>query len=261
MNTKRRGMKMIDNGYVFAKDNKRVFLNTSLRCDGKCSYCYLSKMHYVHKRKKTAEEIIKSLEESPIEINQETLITIGCFSECLDEANKRETLYLVKYFLKRGNQVQLSTKKQILESDLVEIFPFLSYYGQLVIYISSATISKQNLIEPNTSPIQERFKSFALAHVYPIPIVLYVKPVLQGITIQDLALYVHYIETYKIKDVVVGSLFTTNPSDESVPFSNKQELFYQKNDDEDILISEFSKRAKVYRRSTEVLKNYKQKHE
>ncbi len=30
---------MIDNGYLFANDSKRLFINTSLGCSGKCSYC------------------------------------------------------------------------------------------------------------------------------------------------------------------------------------------------------------------------------
>ena len=37
---------MIDNGYLFAKDNKRIFINTNLGCAGQCAYCYLPKMGY-----------------------------------------------------------------------------------------------------------------------------------------------------------------------------------------------------------------------
>ena len=37
---------MIDNGYLFARDNKRIFINTSLGCAGQCAYCYLPKMGY-----------------------------------------------------------------------------------------------------------------------------------------------------------------------------------------------------------------------
>lgn len=38
---------MIDNGYLFAKDNKRIFINTSLGCAGQCAYCYLPKWDIV----------------------------------------------------------------------------------------------------------------------------------------------------------------------------------------------------------------------
>lgn len=40
---------MIDNNYLFAKDNKRLFINTSLGCSGECSYCYLPKLGYENK--------------------------------------------------------------------------------------------------------------------------------------------------------------------------------------------------------------------
>ncbi len=37
---------MIDSGYLYSNDEKRIFINTSLGCKGKCSYCYLSKIGY-----------------------------------------------------------------------------------------------------------------------------------------------------------------------------------------------------------------------
>lgn len=55
---------MIDKGYLFSKDDKRIFVNTCLGCTGKCSYCYLSKMGYdVISKVKKAEELIKEIEQ------------------------------------------------------------------------------------------------------------------------------------------------------------------------------------------------------
>lgn len=251
---------MIDNGYLFSKDNKRIFINTSLGCFGQCAYCYLPKMGYSNNSKNyrtiSAQSIIKFIENSKLDINQKTLITLGCYSECWDEYNKNETITLIKYFLKKGNQIQLATKKQIMKDELNEIVPLIKYFGQLVIFVSSATISKHDSIEKNTIPITERFLNFELFKSLNIPIVLYMKPVLKGITINDLELYEKYIEQYKIKDVVVGSLFTNNPSEETVHFSSKNELFYTKNSDEDIIISKLSKITNVYKRSYEVMYKY-----
>ena len=251
---------MVDNGYLFAKDNKRIFINTSLGCAGQCAYCYLPKMGYSNSsdnyRTISAQTIIEFIEKNKLDINQKTLITLGCYSECWDEYNKNETISLIKYFLKKGNQIQLSTKKQIMKEELTEILPLINYFGQLVIFVSSATISKHDTIEKNTTPISNRFQNFSLFNSLDIPVVLYMKPVLKGITINDLELYKKYIEKYNIKDVVVGSIFTNYISEETVHFSNKNELFYTKNSDEDMIISELSKITNVYKRSSEVMYRY-----
>lgn len=252
---------MIDNGYLFARDNKRIFINTSLGCAGQCAYCYLPKMGYSNSsynyKTISAQRIIDFIEQSKFNINQETLITIGCYSECWDEYNKDETINLIKYFLKKWNQVQLSTKKQIKQEEIIEILPLIKYFGQLVIFVSSATISKQEVIEKNTTPVLDRFKNFQLFNSLNIPAVLYMKPVLKDITIQDLELYKKYIDQYDITDVVVGSIFTGNISEETVHFSDNNQLFYTKIDDEDAIISELSKITNVYRRSSKVMYKYR----
>lgn len=251
---------MIDNGYLFAKDNKRIFINTSLGCAGQCAYCYLPQMGYSNSSENyktiSAQTIIDFIEKNKLDINQKTLITLGCYSECWDKYNKIETVNLIKYFLKKGNQIQLSTKKQISKEELTEVLPLINYFGQLVIFVSSATISKHDTIEKNTTPIPNRFQNFSLFNSLNIPVVLYMKPVLKDITINDLELYKKYIEKYNIKDVVVGSIFTNYISKETIHFSNKNELFYTKNSDEDMIIAELSRITNVYKRSSEVMHKY-----
>ena len=143
-----------------------------------------------------------------------------------------------------------------MKEELTEILPLINYFGQLVIFVSSATISKHDTIEKNTTPISNRFQNFSLFNSLDIPVILYMKPVLKGITINDLELYKKYIEKYNIKDIVVGSIFTNYISEETVHFSNKNELFYTKNSDEDTIISELSKITNVYKRSSEVMYKY-----
>lgn len=252
---------MIDNGYLFAKDNKRLFINTSLGCSGECLYCYLPKLGYGNKdnnyKTRTANDIIKMIEKNNLNLTKNTLITLGCFSECWDDYNKKETLKIIQYFLKKGNQIQLSTKKKINSEELSFLMTYIEYYGQLIIFVSSTTISKHNIIEKNTDLIEKRFENFEISKSLNIPVVLYMKPILQNITIKDLDLYKGYIENYNIKDVVVGSIFTSNVTNETVHFSNKNELFYNSINDEDIIISELSKVCNVYRRSTDVTNYYK----
>lgn len=250
---------MVDEGYVFSKDNSRVFLNTSLGCSGRCCYCYLSKMGYSNSgndiKTVSADYVLNILQNSNLKITSSTLITLGCFSECWDENNKPETIKLIKHFLQKGNQIQLSTKRKISLNELTDIIPLIKYYGQLVVFVSCATISKQSYIESNTTEIEGRFKTFKELQDH-IPTVLYIKPVLKNITIKDVELFKSYIELYNIKDVVVGSIFTNESSLETVHFSNKENLFYNEIDDEKEIIKALSPATEVYKRSTEVVKKY-----
>ena len=247
---------IFNNGFIYTKDSNRIFINTSLGCVGQCEYCYLPKMGYSNSSNniKTifAQDILDCIKLNKIPINKKTLISIGCYSECWDDYNKKETINLIKHFLKKGNQIQLSTKKEIKE-ELSEIVPLIKYFGQLVIFVSSSTISKHDIIEKNTTPILNRFNNFSLFNSLNIPIVLYMKPVLKDITIKDLDLYKDYIKKYSIKYVVVGSIFTDCVSDETVHFSDNNKLFYNKINDEDTIVSELSKITNVYRRSSEVM--------
>ena len=252
---------MIDTGYLYSKDNKRIFVNTCLGCTGKCLYCYLGKMGYDNSsivgKVKKAEELIEEIEQAGI--SRDTLITLGCFSECWDNNNKTETIKLIKYFLQKGNQIQLSTKKKICIEEAKEFQNLIQYVGQLVIFISSATISKWETIESGTDSPSNRFKTFEISRVLNIPTVLYMKPVLKGITKKDIELYVKVIQKYNVKNVVVGSIFSDKESEETVHFSDKEKLFYNPISDE-YEIKERLKEIedlKVYSRSSEVMQYYK----
>ena len=87
---------MIDNGYLFAKDNNRIFINTSLGCAGQCAYCYLPKMGYSNSsdnyRTISAQTIIEFIEKNKLDINQKTLIKLGGYSEGVVERKKNETI-------------------------------------------------------------------------------------------------------------------------------------------------------------------------
>lgn len=247
---------MIDNGYLFAKDNKRLFINPSIGCTSKCQYCYLPKLGIKDVKRKTFKEIIEMLEKSNYKLSKNTLITLGCFSECFDELNKEETLKIIEYFLKKGNQIQISTKRQILYNDIKNLIPLIKYYGQLTIYISSSTKTHYEQYEKGTEPLDSRFKTFDLIN-YNIPVVLYIKPVIQNITIQDIELYKKLITEKGISHVVVGSLFTEDKNTESAPFTSTDKLFYTKCIDEELITKELTSVTKVWQRSTEVIKYLK----
>ncbi len=85
------------------------------------------------------------------------------------------------------------------------------------------------------------------------------KPILQGVTIQDIELYRQVISKYNVKDVVVGSIFKETKSEETVHFSNKNQLFYNPVSDEMAIQNGFRSICNVYTRSSQVMQNYRTK--
>lgn len=255
---------MLDTGYLYAKNSDRIFINTCLGCTGACSYCYLPRLGYNNKSNNSpireASQIIKDIEESGMNIDKQTLITLGCFSECWDEKNKPQTIELIRYFLQKGNQIQLSTKKQVTIEDVKQFQDLIKYMGQLVIFVSTASISQWEQIERNTDTPTKRFETFEVSKELNIPTVLYMKPILQGITIQDIELYQKVIKKYGIKDVVVGSIFKEKESEETVHFSDKNKLFYNPVSDELEIKRKLIGMCNVYSRSSEVMIRYREKH-
>lgn len=253
---------MINTGYLFSTEKERLFINTSLGCTANCAYCYLPTLKYSKGKKLdnyvTAEKILKDLGNyKELEFGRDgTLISFGCYSECWDERNKKETIKLIKYFLEKGNKIQLSTKKYIDYKELTDISKLIKFYGQLTIFISSATISYSDVLENNTTPPKERFKSFLITKELNIPTILYIKPVLYNITIKDIDLYKEVIKKYNIKDVVVGSIIKTNGKGEVAPFVNDNSMHAEPIEQEKEIISSLKEVCNVYTKSLQVVGKY-----
>lgn len=253
---------MINTGYLFSTEKERLFINTSLGCTANCAYCYLPTLKYSKGKKLdnyvTAEKILKDLENyKELELGRNgTLISFSCYSECWDERNKKETIKLIKYFLEKGNKIQLSTKKYIDYKELTDISKLIKFYGQLTIFISSATISYSDVLENNTTPPKERFKSFLITKELNIPTILYIKPVLYNITIKDIDLYKEVIKKYNIKDVVVGSIIKTNGKGEVAPFVNDNSMHAEPIEQEKEIISSLKEVCNVYTKSLQVVGKY-----
>ena len=253
---------MINTGYLFSTEKERLFINTSLGCTANCAYCYLPTLKYSKGKKLdnyvTAEKILKDLGNyKELEFSRDgTLISFGCYSECWDERNKKETIKLIKYFLEKGNKIQLSTKKYIDYKELTDISKLIKFYGQLTIFISSATISYSDVLENNTAPPEKRFKSFLITKELNIPTILYIKPVLYNITIKDIDLYKEVIKKYNIKDVVVGSIIKTNGKGEVAPFVNDNSMHAEPIEQEKEIISSLKEVCNVYTKSLQVVGKY-----
>lgn len=85
------------------------------------------------------------------------------------------------------------------------------------------------------------------------------KPILQGLTIQDIDLYKQVINAYHVKDVVVGSIFREQETEETVHFSNKNQLFYNPVSDEMVIKNSLRHICNVYSRSSQVMQAYRKR--
>ena len=239
-------------------DKNRIFINTALGCNSKCSYCYLPDIGIDNQVKYfKAKYIIKQIEkmEQFQRGKDGTIISIGCYSECWDIKNKDETIKLVKYFIDTGNYVQLATKKEITYDELQEINKLIKYKNQLNIYISIPTISKSNLIEIGTDKVEKRISNFKLKSCLKnINFILYIKPVLRCITKLDVKRYIDIIEEYKL-DVVVGDLLSIKSNSKIISDVGEKMLYEYKVDDAVFIKEQLSDYTKVYTHSTEVILN------
>ncbi len=249
---------MKENDFIAFDNSDRIFINTFLGCYSKCSYCYLPSLNIQTYSHKSVESIIDELNEIPefIKGKNGTIISIGCYSECWDVFNRKNTINLINLLLEYENPIQLATKQYINIKHIEEIASKIKWKGQITIYTSCSTITDWEKYENKTTNPKKRFQNFLIKKHLDIPVILYIKPVIKGVTIRDISHFINLIEEYKVK-VIVGSLFVPNKicSEEKSPISTL--LTYKKNSEEDVLKTELKKYADVFEFSTEIVEYYR----
>lgn len=245
-------------GYLHG-DEKRIFVNTSLGCRAKCSYCYLPEVGFTTgvkpERFKPAKVVVESLFNSYQFVTGKlgTIISIGCFSECWDKFNKLETIEIIEKVVEMGNPIQLATKRYIDYDEISHIVSKLKWEGQLSIYVSCASISNWKNYEKGTVPPRLRFKSFKVKESLGIPCYLYIKPVIQDITVLDVETYYDVMKEYEV-DAIVGSIFATTTSKDKAPILPGK-LFYGDKSDEAVIKKHLINIGDVYDTSTDPINN------
>ncbi len=241
--------------YVFG-DSYRIFVNTSMGCTGGCKYCYLPKLGINHNMFSiSASEAIKLIEESDVRYGKNgSIISFGCYSECWDSNNRSKTIELIKQLALKNNYIQLATKKKISLRDLKLIDSCAQFKNQILIYLSAPTISHSRQIEPYTDEINLRLSPLMyLSNLDNIVIVLYIKPVIETITIQDLDFYRKIVASCNIP-VVVGPMLDTRPAlfHEPVLVGNNN-LFNQESTDQEDIVMALKEHGNIFTHSTDII--------
>lgn len=251
-------MKTILPEHIYGNSD-RLFLNTELGCSSACTYCYLPTEGFQIGLKKNDEShridgnlLIQTLLKDSRTIlgSNGTIFSIGCFSEAWDPKNRKTTIQIIKDLLKYGNPLQLATKRRVSTKDLHQITSSPDWNGQLSIYISSTTISHWQNYEPRTIPPEKRFESFASCRELGVDACLYLKPLLSGITIKDIAHYGEIMQTYKVP-AVVGERFSTDRQVNTSPISKT--LFVIHDNESIVMREKLSVYGHVFSKSEDAL--------
>lgn len=237
--------------------SKRIFLNTTIGCNSNCKYCYLHSMqgNTTKLYRQAADEVYNSLEAlSFFERGKDgTILSIGCYSECMDAENVQQTEILLRKLILLGNRIQLATKRKIPVGVLKEISRLRKDPMQITIYVSLPTISYIKEIEPGTACFADRMFNIEMCRMYDIPAVLYIKPFLKGITACDVDKYIDIVQKYDIS-AVVGDYLSAERKENLIADVGEGKLFesIQENGDMQYFINRLREYTCVYRHSVDV---------
>lgn len=240
---------------------ERIFVNTDIGCKAKCSYCYLP--HLVNKdniKAISAQEAIIFVKNNPLfEAGEEgTILSIGCYSECLDKENVLKTNELIEHFISYGNYIQLATKQEIPQMIIDTILQHRKFEHQVSIYVSMPTMSSLNQLEEGTASVDTRLENIKHCVISSIPVVLYIKPFIEGITDKDTEAFLKISQESNIP-VIIGDFLSTSSSERIADVGEKK--LYER--PESIAYKEFincfSEKCQYYKHSTEIIEYYRDK--
>lgn len=244
-------------------DSKRIFINTAIGCKAGCKYCYLRNVGIDDVVKKFDKSIIldeiKKREEKKLFVNgpKGTIVSFGCFTECWDEEVKTLTMDILKFFIEKGNYIQIASKKSFQEKEIKVLGEMLKYPNQVTINVSLPVYGQAAKIEPYAEWTERRIENFSYNKKYNIDTVLYIKPVLENITIKDLDVYIDLITKYELK-VVVGELLETQKNEDTrYQIIGEKKMWPKSSEQQKYIVSKLSEITRVYENSTDVVEEYR----
>lgn len=248
--------------YVYGSKN-RIFVNTVIGCNASCSYCYLPTIQQDSLGSKiTAQEVIKHMDavKEFVPGKDNTIVSLGCYSECMFTENIEDTLQLIRFFCEKRNYIQLATKQKISEDVCEKLSEYQFYKNQINVYISMPTYSKIKAFEQGTATVEERIHNIEMCKEYGINVVLYIKPYLETISFGDLEHYIDLVKRYNIP-VVVGEYLSINKTKCIADVG--EELLYEhgKTNEMNLFISKLSEHATVYEHSIDFINDIREEKE
>jgi len=204
--------------FCFFEMPNRCLVSPKIGCAAHCSYCYLNEIGETDHRKEDKDVLLERIISDPRykEGRYGTVVSLGCFTECLSESIRDDSLFLLKYFIKKNNKVSIATKldPSILIPALKD---YIQYNDQINIFISCPTISKWTEYETGTIAPTLRLNSIPFLQDVHFNCFLYIKPFLGEATLCDLQIFKCYIEKYHLT-TILGKKFSLSPG-ESAPIA------------------------------------------
>lgn len=244
-------------------EQKRLFVNTGIGCEGGCKYCYLSHIGISDiARDIDKMDIVKEVEKREkcgkfIKGSKGTIVSFGCFTECWNENVRKLTLELLLYFINKGNYIQMATKEFIEQKDIEFLSKHLKFKNQLTINVSLPVYYKAKQIEPNTEDVNKRIENFRYNKHYGMDVVLYIKPVLENVTIENLDIYKNLINNYELK-VIVGNYLEVNRMEgATLQIVGNQEMWQRESEQQKKLIKDLKQITQVYENSVQIIEEYR----
>lgn len=241
-------------------NKERIFVSVTYGCRYNCRYCYLNDMGINDIQQIfTKEDLLDELHRTGIYTSGRNgnTISFGCYTECLDELSRGTCIDLMGYFLKQGNYVQISTKKQIHDDELKFLAKNIQFQDQMNIYVSLPTLKYSTIYEPNAEKVEFRIRNLNIKNKFNINTFLYIKPVIEGITIQDKEKYAELVEKHKIP-VVIGDMLHPTCEDTGNEFLlGKTKMKIYKNKDSEKLKEYLKEYAPVYNHSDDFIRQMK----
>lgn len=242
--------------FLVSGTSDRIFLNTALGCNCRCQYCYLSEegirgiQYFSHQQVFDELMNLKCFEPGA----KGSVLSIGCYSECFSKENRQETLALIEKIAPLGNRIQLATKRKLNVKDLLRIDEYAVYKNQIGIYVSVPTLSRSSEIETGTDPAYDRLEILSYQHLFQyIYFVLYIKPVLPGITRLDISEYGRILQKYHLR-CVIGGLLHPLTDDRTGMTKVGQSWFEETNEEQDELINALRPYTTAYKHSVDIIR-------